>query len=236
MTDHISDLQWDRLLAGELPPAIADARRAHAAGCPACAARLAALTAERDAFHARPLPPGLRPPVEVSSRRRWRWALALVPAAAAVVLLLLGRERHVPSEQVKGSGPALLLSAGPPDALVPVATGDTVRPGEHLQAGYTAERDGFGAVLSRDGVGEVTVYVPADDTVMVSLPGGVERSFPQSTILDEVVGSERIAIVWCEAAHPLAPLLAALRAGIPLVAPAGCTIREVVLEKRAGPP
>jgi hypothetical protein len=237
VTDHVSDLQWDRLLAGELSADAGDAARAHAAGCAACEARLRTLTAERDAFRLRPI----AFPLAHAPRRRWRWWLApLAPlvAAAAVLLVLRAREGEPgePGERPKGTGPVLVLAAGQPGALVPVGAGDLVRPGEYLQAGYTAARDGFGAVLSRDGAGSVMTYVPARGDAMVALPAGADRSFPQSTVLDDVVGAERIAIIWCEAAHPLEPLLADLRAGRPLAAPAGCTVRELALDKRAGPP
>lgn len=234
MIDHVSDLQWDRLLTGELPAEAGDAARAHAAGCAACAARLREITAERDAFRLRPI----TFPLAAPPRRRWRWTLSLVPvlAAAAVLLVVRARPREDgPGERAKGGGPALLLSAGRPGALAPLATGGAVQPGDSLQAGYTAARDGFGAVLSRDGAGSVTAYVPSTGDAMVPLPAGAERSFPESTVLDDVLGAERIAIVWCEAAHPLEPLLAALRAGRALAVPGGCVVREVVLDKRAGP-
>lgn len=307
MTEHVSDLQWDRLLAGELTAEAGAAAHTHAARCTACAARLRELTAERDAFRVRPIAISL-------SRPRRRWLPALIPAAAAAAVLIALNVRPGPSHSVtviaaptKGRDPAatpawssdgslraperskgsagsvaflwararipdtaLLLSAGRPDALRPVASGDVVRPGDHLQAGYTATRSGFGAVLSRDGAGSVTTYVPpggeqivprapatersfplrtllhgtlGDERVvtayvppggeqMVPLAPGKERSFPLSTILDDTLGDERIAIVWCETAHPLAPLLAALRDGRPIAAPDDCTVREVMLDKR----
>jgi hypothetical protein len=68
---------------------------------------------------------------------------------------------------------------------------------------------------------------------MVALPAGAARSFPHSTILDGALGSERIAVVWCATAHPLEPLLAALRAREVLRVPDDCKVREVVLDKRA---
>ena len=55
MVDHISDLQWDRLLASELPAEAREAVRAHADQCPACASRLRELIAERDTFQLRSL-------------------------------------------------------------------------------------------------------------------------------------------------------------------------------------
>jgi len=53
--DHVSDLQWDRLLAGELSADAGEALRAHARECAACASRLRDLTVERDAFRLRPI-------------------------------------------------------------------------------------------------------------------------------------------------------------------------------------
>lgn len=250
MTEHVSDLQWDRLLAGELAVGAAAAAHAHAARCTACAARLRALTAERDAFRVRPIAISL-------SRPRRRWLPALIPLAAAAAVLIALRVHPGPgdderAERTKGStgghteaaelgspwihDVTLLLSAGSPDAPRPVASGDVVRPGDYLQAGYTATRSGFGAVLSRDGAGSVTAYVPPGGENMVPLAPGRERSFPLSTILDATLGDERIAIVWCEMAHPLAPLLAALRDGQPIAAPDDCRVREVTLEKRRDAP
>lgn len=248
MTEHVSDLQWDRLLAGELAAETSATANAHAARCTACAARLRELTAERDAFLVRPIAIPL-------SRPRRRWLPALIPVAAAAAVLIALRVRPGPGEvtlRTKGSvgsvhvtgepaslevdGTALLLSAGRPDALRPVATGDVVHPDDYLQAGYTASRSGFGAVLSRDGAGSATAYVPSGGYTMVPLVPGRERSFPLSTILDATLGKERIAIVWCETAHPLAPLLAALRDGRPIAAPDDCTVREVMLDKRGAAP
>jgi hypothetical protein len=247
VTEHVSDLQWDRLLAGELAVEASAAAHAHAARCTACAARLRALTAERNTFQLRPIPISL-------SRPRRRWLPALIPvAAAAAVLIALhvrpGPGDDGPAERTKGRigthvtsaspgihGTALLLSAGRPEALLSVASGDVVRPGDYPQAGYTAARSGFGAVLSRDGAGSATAYVPPGGDQMVPLAPGGERSFPLSTILDATLGDERIAIVWCEMPHSLAPMLAALRDGRPIVAPDDCTVREVILDKRGTAP
>lgn len=228
MTEHVSDLTWDRLLAGDAAPDAEEVAYRHAATCALCGTRLRELTAERNAFRTRPVPRSFA----AARRPLWRWALPLAPALIAAVVLAIVRPRaEAPDERAKGTGPVLILAAGQPGALVPLGAGDAIRAGEHLQAGYTAARAGFGAVLARDGAGTVAAYVPARGDAMVPLPAGADLSFPQSTILDGVTGRERIAIAWCETAHPLAPLLAALRAGAPLVAPAGCTIRELVLEK-----
>lgn len=252
---HVSDLRWDRLLAGELSGAAADEVLAAAQTCPVCAARRAELMREHDAFAARspfvastPLVASSEPErakrTEVESNgavvslepRRSRWWLAapaLLAAAAAALLVLRPREPSVPGERPKGDdGPELVVEAGPRELLEAVATGDFVLPGDYVQAGYTTTRAGFGAVLGRDGGGTANVYVPSSGDAMVALPAGTRSSFPESTELDRVLGEEIIVVVWCERAWPLAPLVAELAAHGDIPAQPGCWHRRVILTKR----
>jgi hypothetical protein len=215
--EHISDLRWDQLIAGDLAADAADAARTHAASCERCAARLAELTADARAFTV---------PRRSSRSPIWISAMAAVALAAAALLVVRMREQDV-TRTKGGAGAQLVLVGGP--RLAPLASGDRVAPGDSLQATYTADRDGFGAVLARDGAGTRTTYVPPRGDVMVPLPAGTSRSFPSSTVLDAVVGEEAIVFLWCERALPIQPLLAQLET---LVAPAGCTLHRVVLDKR----
>lgn len=96
----------------------------------------------------------------------------------------------------------------------------------------SVDRDGFGAVLALDGTGAANAYVPADGDAMVALPAGVDRTFPGSTVLDQVVGTERVVILWCPTSRPLAALLGELRATRDVTAPQGCYVRRVELDKR----
>jgi len=230
---HISDLAIDRLLAGDLS---ADARtelEAHTRECDRCASRVAVLTAEHDAFAARNIPIALG---RAKKQRSRIWLAAPVIAtmlAAAVVLLLIRPREHAPTERLKSGETTLLLWAGTPNQLRPVATNDVIHSGEHLQASYTTKRDGVGAVLSIDGAGGAFSYVPATGDAMVALPAGRERPFPGSTLLDDVTGRELIAIVWCEESRPIGPLLAELKAKQDLAAPPGCVVRIVTLDKQA---
>lgn len=249
--DHISDLRWDRLLAGELASQNAAQARAHAEQCKNCGERFRALSAARDAFADRPLPMSFVP------RRRSRRALWLgggtVMMAAAAVLLVVLRPGTPPAERSKGGGPILIVAAsraGVPLALVggpgvnpahstppregrvivPLSTGDAVHPGDLIQIGYSSDRDGFGAVIARDGSGGVMAYVPSQGAMLVALPAGRDRSFPESTILDAVVGTETLHVVWCETSLPLEPLLVEVRGGA-LEPRVGCTHRTLVLQK-----
>jgi hypothetical protein len=154
---------------------------------------------------------------------------------AASVLFLVVRAPAEGERTKGGLGPKLMLAAGPTERIAPVATGDRVHPGDSLQAAYTATRDGFGAVLARDGSGAAAAYVPAKGDAMVALPPGTLRSYPGSTILDDVAGAQAVVVVWCEAAHPIAPLLAELRATGAVTAPSGCTVERVELEVTGAP-
>ena len=228
---HVSDLRWDRMLAGELAEVERAEVLAHAETCSACAARRTEITAGFDAFAN--VAPALPRPVP---RRKLVAAIATVVVAAAVVMLVVRTNAPTGSERTKGApGPKLMLAAGARARLAPVSSGDRVAPGDSLQAAYTATRDGFGAVLARDGSGATSAYVPARGDAMVALPAGTLKSFPGSTILDEVVGAQVVEIVWCDAARPLAPLLAELRATSSVTAPPGCTVDRVELEVRGAP-
>jgi hypothetical protein len=233
---HVSDLRWDRLISGELDADARAAALAHASACPRCAARLDTVTLESQAFARRPPFESRRPGARGRTWRRWSAPIVLA-AAAAVLIVARARPDPAPGggERAKGTGPSLVLEAGPADRLAPVVSGDRVHPGDSIQAGYTAARDGFGAVLARDGSGRAMTYVPSGGDAMIALPAGSMQSFPESTVLDDILGEEDLVVVWCEAAHPLRPLLAELEARADVTAPAGCTLQRVVLDKRAPP-
>src|SRR4051812_15836152 len=82
---HVSDLRWDRLLAGELAEADRREALAHADACPACTARRAEITAGLEAFVGAP------PLVMRRSPRRWAVAALGVMAAMAAALVLRAR-------------------------------------------------------------------------------------------------------------------------------------------------
>ncbi|HET9988984.1 MAG TPA: hypothetical protein VFQ65_10690 [Kofleriaceae bacterium] len=233
MTPHVSDLRWDRLLAGELADVERAEALAHAEACPACAARRTEIQAGFDAFaNVAPALPQRAP------RYRMVASIAAVVVAAAAVVFVVRSPSHpvTGGERTKGGdGPQLMLAAGPRERLAPVMSGDRVQPGDSLQAAYTTTRDGFGAVVALDGSGAATAYVPSEGDAMVALPRGTLRSFPGSTILDDVVGAQVVTIVWCETARPIAPLVAELHATGSVTAPAGCTVDRIELEVRRAP-
>jgi hypothetical protein len=231
MSDHISDLRWDQLLAGELAAELRTEAEAHAKDCSPCKARLAELTAEREAFRFRAPPPALAKPAR---SLRWTMPIAGVLAAAAVMMLVLqvrGGEDDLGYEGTKGGTIELMLFAGKPDQLTALNVDDKLFAGDLLQAGYSSPADGYGAVLSLDGEAVASSYVPAVGDAMVLLPAGERRSFPASTQLDDVLGSERVAVVWCHRARPLAPLLEELQRIGTIAKIDDCAIRVFAVSK-----
>lgn len=232
MSNHLSDLRWDQLLAGELSSESKAEAETHAKACATCQARLAELTAEREAFRFRASP-------FAAPKRSLRWTMPIAGALAVAAALLLvlkvrgGGEEEQVYEGTKGGKIDLMLFAGKPDQLTALSVEDKLFAGDLLQAGYTSPADGYGAVLSLDGAGNASSYVPAIGDAMVLLPAGERRSFPASTQLDDVLGGERIAVVWCHRARPLAPLLEELRRTQTIAPIDNCAIRVFAVSKAA---
>lgn len=96
-----------------------------------------------------------------------------------------------------------------------------LRPGDRLQAVVRISDDRFVAVYSLDAAGTRTRYSPpeaidpssspAQDAAapaMVRLSAGGEQPLPNSTILDDVLGPEALAVFACKESHPDAALRA----------------------------
>jgi hypothetical protein len=225
MIEHVSDLTWDRLHAGNLTPALVDQVREHVAGCPRCAARGAALHAAHRRFVDAP-PPLRAPPV-----RAWRLMVpAFAVAAAALAFVLVGEERE--ATRMKG-GFAVTVFAGRGGDAVPLGAGDAIFPGDRLQLSYSAPRNGHLAVLAIDGAEHVEAYFPSSATTWPAAAGD-RIALPTSTELDDVRGEERLWIVFCDRPQPLAPLIAALaERGIAAEPPPGCEVQRLRFDKRS---
>ncbi|WP_437630599.1 zf-HC2 domain-containing protein [Sorangium sp. So ce854] len=147
-----SDLRFDRLLAGELAPAEAQATRAHLDGCARCAGRFAALEAGRAAFLADPpplrLPAAPRATAPAVQRPRARPlfpARALFPAvtaalgaAAALAAVLFVNRSPAPPAEPRGDERGAGLAPAEPATRIKgsggrigfyVARGEVVSPG-----------------------------------------------------------------------------------------------------------
>jgi hypothetical protein len=186
----VSELLIDRLLAGELAPAVAEHARGHAAGCPRCLDLLttAETVAKRFAEH----PPGLRLP---GRHRALGVGLAGAAAAAAVVIAIGRSPDRATGVQTKGR-PALgfFVSHGVSHGgeLRRGQSGELVAPADRLQLVATTERAGWIAVTGVDGSGARAIYgAPAP------LAAGRDRALAFSIILDDTPGTSTITAVFC---------------------------------------
>ncbi|MEA2695993.1 MAG: hypothetical protein QOI66_264 [Myxococcales bacterium] len=226
----LSDLRLDQLVRDELAGEATATARAHLAGCAICRDALARIEECRVQFSEGlagvRVAPSVRPP-----RRRRAWIAAGGGLLAAAAALLLVGPLRIPTVPWRSKGQGHLhLYVARSNTVRPSASGDVVAPGDRLQFTYTLAQERFFALLERDGRGAVNVFFP-DGASAALLSPGVNVSLPRSTILDDVLGEERLYGLFCQQAVTLQPLRDALSAGRVPSAP-DCETEAFLLEKR----
>ncbi|MGK3985504.1 DUF4384 domain-containing protein [Sorangium sp. So ce136] len=245
----LSELRLDELTAGQLDAAAVQEARAHVAGCSRCAARLSGIEAERASFAASPPPLRLdrgAPPDRAAQRARWsrRWlapaaASALAAAAAGLLFFRFGAAPHPdagmaerPGERVKGAERiGFYVKRG--GSVLPGGAGERLLPGDAIQFTYSSAEARYLVILSVDGASQASVYYPSGP-VAARIEPGRDVLLPQSTVLDDTLGTERIFGLFCSEALAVEPLRAALAAhpDAPPVPP-GCDVDALTAEKVA---
>ncbi|MDY7230218.1 ActD-like protein [Hyalangium rubrum] len=230
------DWLLERIALGELPAAELAAARARLAEEPEGEARLAALEAEnRDVLEKLP-PSAVAREVElraaqarrmevargsVSPLRRIAPAFVLVPALA-VALLMVVRPEGTPTggsgelsglepTRTKGLAPQLVLhrqGAAGPERLVDGAAAAT---GDVVQVSYVAAGQRYGAILSVDGRGAVTLHAPDAATGAVPLAPSGTHALPSAYALDDAPAFERFFLITSDTPFALEEVLAAAR-------------------------
>jgi len=218
----LSDLTLDRLLAGELDdPAVRGQRdivRAHLAACPSCQQRRAEIEAQ----------PALAPDPELrrSLPRRpgsgWRLpllaAMSVVAAAAAVVLFARPRPHGAPPEpattRIKGGefGFEVVFKSKSDGRGGTVLPHVPLHPGDVIGFRVRSRSGGYLAIVSVDGAGVVSSYLPGPAGAMPLLPPGAQ-TVEGGVSLDAVAGRETLVAVLCAQAADAARALAAMKAG-----------------------
>ncbi|HTN87278.1 MAG TPA: DUF4384 domain-containing protein [Sorangium sp.] len=243
----LSELKLDELMAGELDAAAAQEASAHVAGCSRCSARLSAMEAARASFAASAPPLRLdrgatagRPATEARPRRRWLApAAASALAAAAAVLLFFrfnaapgGPDAEIPGERIKGAERiGFYVKRG--GSVLPGGAGERLLPGDAIQFTYSSAEARYLMILSVDGASQASVYYPSGP-VAARIEPGRDVLLPQSTVLDDTLGTERIYGVFCAEAIAVEPLRAALAAHPDAPpAPPGCDVDALTAEKVA---
>jgi hypothetical protein len=234
----VSDFAFDRRLAGEAS-AEEDARIGdHVRGCARCTERLGALRGERDAF-AREAPALKRAVLPLArsrgSARVFGLAAGLLGLAAATVLVVRGADFGAgpgAATRTKGSGASLGVYVKHDGAVRAGGADERVEPGDALRFVYTTVAPRYLAVFSLDGAKRASVYYP-DGDVAARVEPGVQVALPSSTVLDEVLGPERLFGVACASSFEVEPLRRALQTTGDVGAGADCEVVTLSLRKEA---
>lgn len=217
------DWQLERLAQGELDPAQARALEERL-GPEQTRERLAALEASNQEILAK-LPPEVvaasirrRQAEGARSRRAPLLLMAFVPLAALGVWAAVPRQASLMGEateetRVKGAARLLVYRAsGNGQQLTRLAESARVRPHDMIQLAYTAGEAKYGAVLSVDGRGVVTVHLPLAGDAPVALAATGEVRLPRSYELDDAPGFERFFLVSAPKPFSLSEVVDAARA------------------------
>jgi hypothetical protein len=227
--------EWliERLALGELDPATAAEVRARlAAEGRTLEGEVGALSiSNREILNDHPparVVAAVRRRAGVGPRGKARWALALplALAGAAAILLVAHPTKHgttatgttglpptLEDTTIKGPAKVHVYRHG---AGVDERLGDGARAarGDLLQLAYNAgERGVFGALLSIDGAGRVTLHWPEGaGPTAARLSAKGEVKLPSAYELDDAPAFERFVLVTSEAPFAMAPVLEAARA------------------------
>jgi len=220
---HLTSLDLDLLELGALGSAVEEARiREHLASCLACTSRwqehAASVTHFRSTIFPRTAPGlGVSRATMPSRLRRWVLALALPAVALAAVPLFLprllrssvtkpasGSEGSAAESAIGIKGSAALhvfAKLGRPAEQVP-ATVVKVVDGTRLAAGdalrFVLDPTGLPYLLiaSVDGAGQVSIYYPYRGERSAQVDGRATVSVPDSIVLDQALGPERVFAVF----------------------------------------
>lgn len=236
-----SDLRLVQLDGDELDMAAAALVRAHVGACDRCGMRLAELVATRRDFArslATELPAWL---AEAPARRRTKLPLRsafgpVTALAAAALLMVLGSRGFDSSEprsvRTKGAEPVLTVYVQRAGKVMRASERTRLHPADRLRFalhGVTGSR--YAIVLSLDGAGRASTYVPSDGTPRKVTLGKVPAPLAGAVELDDVTGTERLFGLACEHPVDVAALTKVLERTRSLLPPIGCVATEVALEK-----
>jgi hypothetical protein len=211
----LSDLAMDRYRLGELDHSDeSDRASAHLGDCEACRARLAALEAVPTPAFDWSAVQVVREPRVGKARRRWPkrvlWLSPVLAAAAVALLVPWGK----PDVRNKGGGWQLGVVAQHPNGRVlRVSPGDALAPGDRLRFEVAAPDDAFVSIISLDGKGSVTPFVPANGET-AAVRKGPHHLLDGAVRLDDAMGPERIMLLACPRSIPVTDVVAAGRAAL----------------------
>ncbi|MEQ9496284.1 MAG: hypothetical protein RIT81_05485 [Deltaproteobacteria bacterium] len=189
MTEPKNDLWYERVALGELTPDDLTAEERE---------RVDAIVASNAAILEHLPPAGVRREVErrMVTAKKKRWPIFLVPAFAAAAALALVFVGESPTERTKGNA-RLVVHAKTTTGIEQVRAGDALERGALLQVGYTPGGSGYGAVVSIDGRGVVTLHWPASPSAWSPTVEPEGGTLPSAYELDDAPRFERFFLVTC---------------------------------------
>ncbi len=191
MTEPRNDLWYERVALGEITPDELTAEERE---------RVDAIVASNAAILEHLPPAGVRREVErrrvIANKKKKRWPIVLVPAFAAAAALALVFVGEAPTERTKGDA-RLVVHEKTATGIVQVRAGDALQRGALLQVGYTPGGTGYGAVVSIDGRGVVTLHWPASPSAWSPTVEPEGGTLPSAYELDDAPRFERFFLVTC---------------------------------------
>jgi hypothetical protein len=257
----VPDILLERYRLNELPNDEADRLAALLAHDSRLRERLAALEASDEEMSRGGLPDR----VEAGARRKlartaapWRramyWAMPVVGAAALVAISVArstapskGPAAPGSAEQtdrIKGLTPALALYRRTAEGSETLADGAVARQGDLIRIGYRPAGHSYGAIVSIDGAGNVTMHLPPAGARASALKHEPTVLLDQAYELDDAPGWERFYFVAGDAPFDVATVMqaardaAAHRSGTPpagLSLPRGLAQSYFTLQKESRP-
>jgi len=249
MTDHLPDVVLERYRLQEMTPADRATIAARIARDPDLRARLASLDESDAALGAETerIARRLPAPAATIRRRPLIWVMPVAVAAAALAIVVIARSTPpAPAslDRIKGAEigaqPGLALYRRTADGSERLADGAIARPGDVIRVGYHAAGRAYGAIVSIDGRGAVTMHLPSDGTRAAALQSASTVLLDKAYELDDAPKWERFYFVAGASPFELGAVVAAVRAAaqspaaahLPL--PAGLDQSTFTLQKESG--
>jgi len=226
MTEHVSDISFDRAFVEELSDDEAQRVERHVAQCARCRERQSYLAEDRAAFlKAAPSFQAYRAARGPAKKRSLWW-----PLAAAACVLLASSQVLFPRAltRIKGSEQigfyikrGAQVTRGLPDQVV--------KPGDVLRFTYSCSEPKYFALMGRDAQSAVLFYPVAGQAT--KLPKAADEPFGFGIEVDAQPGAEHIYALFCTEPVALSPIVSTLDRTAKLEAPHSCVVRELQLRK-----
>jgi len=149
-----------------------------------------------------------------ATRREWasmtRWALPAAVTIAAALIFLLPRTMFLSSgddERIKGLDASLALFRQVGAGSETLADGAIAHQGDVVRVGYHAAGRAYGAILSIDGRGHVTMHLPTKGDRAVALGRESTVLLDQAYELDDAPRWERFYFITGDTPFAIAPIV-----------------------------